>query len=1004
MKAKVGLFLLPLVCVAVAQAQAVAGFGAVSGTLRDPYGDGLPDTSVVISNATLGVRRTLTTTDDGMFLAATLPPGSGYSIEAKRQGYGTWTYKDFAVTAGSTVSFAVTLQAESETTKVNGGAVFSAAVEDTKFDISSTVSKRQLEGLPDQGRNLTDPVLLAPAVTENKTGALGFRGEGGTNDVVTDGNYTTNTYFYQTNQLAPQLKPDGIVQMQVIPVGASAEFGHAIGGTINAVTPSGTTNYHGALYDFFSDHQWDAADRFAPGFYPAQRWQQGGASVGGPLLADKKLYFFANFEAWNGRAQGLNQLSNSLLGGPYGALLWSNCKATLAQCTAAINFLAPQTNAVVQRSTSDWTGLGRVDYRPNDVNNLSLEGNVMHGRSPNGVQTAAVAPNGELLGDNGIYTDENRFAKADWQRRLGGSVANELRVGWYKDRVSDSLNPALEPSTGPLAIDIAGASVGSNPAFPMTVSEQRYQAVDNFTWSSLSHLLKFGGEISRNTDWTSQLYNGYGSYQYPSITAFATDFTNSGTARNYSLYSQAFPNGVTNLASTVVAAYGQDEWRASKRLNVMLGVRWEKYLVPQPPAADVNTTYYQTGSIGSPSNAFAPRVGVNYLLNDKTVVRAGVGFYYQPFTGELLRELWAGNGMYGPNISVTPNESGAPVFPKVVASSTTLPNGTMNILYANNKLKLPYAEVGTAGIERRLTSDMALAVNYIESRGTKLWTATDVNLAPSTVQKVYTIDDANGNQVNTFTTPIWTTRSDTTHAHVYELFNEGLSRYRGVTVQLRKAMAHGLSAQISYTFSHAYDDVSGPPAFGFIPQTTFPGDYRSDEGNSNFDQRHRGVINWTWAPRLVHGDSTAARFFLNGWQLTGVATVASGLPETPLVVLNGSQFAGVTMLYPTSLTGSGGWDRVPFQAPNNLITQKQYMLNARITRELPFTERIRGMLIFEAYNALNHQFNTSLNTVEYVATSGVLHPVTGFGTGNAATGYPFGTNARYCQVAFRLEF
>ncbi len=77
MKAKVGLFFLSLLCAAAAQAQAVAGLGAVSGTLRDPYGDGLPDTTVVISNDTLGVKRTLMTTDDGMFLSASLPPGTG---------------------------------------------------------------------------------------------------------------------------------------------------------------------------------------------------------------------------------------------------------------------------------------------------------------------------------------------------------------------------------------------------------------------------------------------------------------------------------------------------------------------------------------------------------------------------------------------------------------------------------------------------------------------------------------------------------------------------------------------------------------------------------------------------------------------------------------------------------------------------------------------------------------------------------------------------------------
>src|SRR5215469_11584504 len=177
MNAKLSLFLLPLVSMALAQAQQIAGFGAVSGTLRDPYGDGLPDTSVVITNDTLGVKRTLMTTDDGVFLAAALPPGTGYNIKASRQGYGTWEYKDFDVAVGSTVSFAVTMQAETDITQVADGAVFSAAVEDTKFNVSAFVSQRQLRDLPIDARRLEEPILLAPAVTQDRsTGTLIFRG------------------------------------------------------------------------------------------------------------------------------------------------------------------------------------------------------------------------------------------------------------------------------------------------------------------------------------------------------------------------------------------------------------------------------------------------------------------------------------------------------------------------------------------------------------------------------------------------------------------------------------------------------------------------------------------------------------------------------------------------------------------------------------------------------------------------------------------------------------
>jgi hypothetical protein len=122
------------------------------------------------------------------------------------------------------------------------------------------------------------------------------------------------------------------------------------------------------------------------------------------------------------------------------------------------------------------------------------------------------------------------------------------------------------------------------------------------------------------------------------------------------------------------------------------------------------------------------------------------------------------------------------------------------------------------------------------------------------------------------------------------------------------------------------------------------------------------------------------------------------------VLVNGQQFTGVTMLYPTSMNGSGGWSRVPFQSTNILYTGSQYVLNARVSKTLPFTERVHGIVLFEAFNALNRQYDTGLNTLEYVATSGTLHPVAGYGTPNASFGSPFGTNARWCQVAFRVEF
>jgi len=95
---------------------------------------------------------------------------------------------------------------------------------------------------------------------------------------------------------------------------------------------------------------------------------------------------------------------------------------------------------------------------------------------------------------------------------------------------------------------------------------------------------------------------------------------------------------------------------------------------------------------------------------------------------------------------------------------------------------------------------------------------------------------------------------------------------------------------------------------------------------------------------------------------------------------------------------------VPFQKVNSLDTQFQYNLNARVTRTLPFTERVKGMLMFEAFNVLNNQYATAVNTVAYTSTLGVVKAVTGAGTGNASSGFPYGSTARRCQVAFRLVF
>jgi hypothetical protein len=235
-------------------------------------------------------------------------------------------------------------------------------------------------------------------------------------------------------------------------------------------------------------------------------------------------------------------------------------------------------------------------------------------------------------------------------------------------------------------------------------------------------------------------------------------------------------------------------------------------------------------------------------------------------------------------------------------------------------------------------------------------------------------------------------------------------------MQLRKKMAHGISAQASYTYSHATDDVGGPPVLGPGPASTYDGDYRADQGASAFDQRHRVTGSWVWEPSLGADADGMLKHLVNGWQVSGMTTIGSSLHQTATVILNGQQFSAITMDYTTSMDGAGGWARVPFYPVNSLNTGPRYDVDARVSRTFGFGERFKLTLLAEAFNVLNMQFNTSVNTVAFTSTatlpagflnghtSGTLKPVPLVGVGNAADGYPFGTNARRAQVAFRFVF
>jgi hypothetical protein len=979
--------------------------------VHDPYGEGLPDSTVILSNSASGVTRSMITTDDGVFYASALPPGAGYLLRVTRKGFGDWQSTTFEVRVGETLNFRIDMQAEAPAKRVEARDAL-PLVDNTKAGIATIVTPQQVESLPTAERRLDALVLLSPAVTTaNNSGALAFRGVPASNDFLTDGLDTTNRYYGVRAGIANQLSQDAVQELQVLPANSLSEFGHAMGGIVNAVTRNGSNGFHGTGYGYFRVPSLTANGRYALGQNLLGTENQEGASIGGPIRHDK-VFFFANLETLNDHFDGLNRILNPMIADPTGThVLASNCTATAAQCAAATRFIQSQMNVITPFADRWISGLGKIDYRRSERNTFAFEANAMNSRGPAGAQVSDVAPNGGQLG-LGTSTEQTRYGRFSWTAAPNAKSVNELRLGLFQDRWFD---PAAQKdlSTGNVAISVAGTTIGDPHNYSSLLTEHRYQLVDNFTLVSASHQVRFGGDLSRSWDWLNQLSNAAGTYTYPSLTTFAQDFSGAGL-RSYTSFTQQFGNPIRELPVKEFDLYLQDTWRATRRLTVTAGVRWEKPKYPQPTVD--TTSYFVNYNIPSPNINFAPRVSANYMLDDQTVVRGGYGWFYAPLPGQLLDGLYLGAGQAIQSITVNPNQAGAPLFPNVISSASAIPSGTQNLMFSDAKLRNPRTQQASVALEHSFDRATTLTVSLLNTRGLKFWSATDTNLVAPTKTVTYPILNATGQSVGSYSTLLYTARADATKAHEYQISNAGSSTYNAVAVELRRRMSHGVSLQASYTWSHAIDDLSGTTIAGVVPLNTYDSNQQADKGNSAIDQRQRAVINAIWQPTVTHSTSPAARYMLNGWELSTIATLASSEPATPIVLLSGQQFSTATMTYTSSLNGSGGWARAPFDEVSSLHTQPLYNVDLRITRTLPFTERVKGMLMFEAYNLLNMQRATAVNTVAYYAFAappagtvngpfnGSLRPVTGVGNGIASQAFPDGITARRCQIAFRVVF
>jgi outer membrane receptor protein involved in Fe transport len=553
------------------------GLAAISGTVRDASGAVVPDAQVVIVNDSRGVHITLNTSSGGVFNATALLPAAGYAVSVTKQGFSKYEVKDIELPVGLNLNLAIPMAVAGTATQVD---VVGAAplVDETKTDVSNVINSQQILDLPINGRRVDSFVLLTPAVTTDYLyGLLSFRGVANGNSFLLDGNDSTNEFWVENNgrtRVSSQISQDAVQEFQVVSANYSAEYGRASGGVVNTVTRSGTNDLHGTGYWFYRNQNFIAHDPYA-NINPDEWRLQSGASIGGRIIKDKLFYFF-NAEFMRRNAPLVDSLIKS------GVIdtanqVWIGCgaPATPAQCSA-INGLLPRFFGPVPRTFNQDLGFGRLDYHLSDRNTLSASLNFMHYKSPNGLQNTLVSStSGAAINSNGDNYARVRNGKLGWTSIPTSSLVNEFRYGWNTDLQGDNPNTqSLSPVLGALDASVIGVQMGPINYLPrVEPRETRNEFSDNLSWTKGRHILKVGFDFATTEDYSYFLQNRTGSYTYQTVTQFAQDYSGNTTGlKNWQSYSQAVGNPTVDASINNYGFYVQDQWRATDRLTVDLGL------------------------------------------------------------------------------------------------------------------------------------------------------------------------------------------------------------------------------------------------------------------------------------------------------------------------------------------------------------------------------------------------------------------------------------------------
>ncbi|HVF28164.1 MAG TPA: carboxypeptidase regulatory-like domain-containing protein [Pyrinomonadaceae bacterium] len=1033
--------------------------GAIGGVIKDPSGAVIPNAAVAARNEETNKENTATSDDEGRFRVVQLQPGN-YTLTINVSGFAPFTQPKIVVEVGrvTTLDIPLAVTGSSEVVEVTADA---PVINTAQQDFSSNINQTSINELPINGRRWSNFALLTPGtVPDGNFGLISFRGIiGQLNNSTIDGGDNNQAFFSEERgrtRIGYSISQSAIREFQVNTSNYSAEYGRAAGGVVNAVTKSGTNEFHGDLFYYQRNNKWGARNpraflnTFTPGvgnvvtgIKPRDVRHQFGGGVGGPVVKDR-LFFFFSYDQQKRDFPGLGVFSrgdylNTVNRGTTGTgLKASNRRLTDAQIDQALKFLTDVSGAVPRRGDQTLF-LPKIDWRVNDSNTFTATYNRLRWESPAGVQTQATNTRGRAsFGDDFVEIDSLTLRLAS---TLSPTVLNEARFQYGRDNEFQlSQDPLdIEPLTGPGGSSpevflTGGLSFGKptfleRRAFP---DETRWQYADTVTVSRGRHTLKFGGDINYVTDLIDNLRNEGGSYSYNNINDFIIDYLNfvtPGGLRNVncsanatrlagrcytSNFIQAFGPTAFEFSTTDYNFFFQDDFRVNPRLTLNLGVRYEYQQLPDPQIS--NSAFPQTSNFPNDKNNFGPRLGFAYDIggDGETSVRGGYGIYYGRIINATIFNALANTGVAEAQqqVSVAPTASNSPVFPNVLASAPS--GGTTAVNYFVEGFQAPQIHQADLILERQIARNTVVSASYLFSRGNNLVTYVDTNLNPANQTAVVPVVggpfDGQTVSIPLFTGPRNSagvvSRPNSNYGGVLEIRDTVRSNYHALVLQANRRLTNGLQFQTSYTLSSARDTnpASDPSVTNAGSQVLNAFDTSLEGGTSNLDVRHKFVGSAVYNPEFFGEDSRVGRAIFNGFTIAPIFSYYSGRPFNGNVSgsVPASYFATGTGSLAGGLNGSGGANRFPLVERNAFRQPSFINVDFRLSRRFRFTETANIEFLAEAFNVFNRTQTTTVNTTFYGFTGNNLVYNSDFGTTNEAGGSIF--RERQVQLAVRFQF